>query len=107
MAHDGFGRQDRLADCMTYADDPKAAIVVDPDDTARAMRFLFCLYELYDIPGLNYMLNLRKFQGGTSVKWLGLRSATALGITWLPRAKALRAAAELRQALAGEMAAAD
>ena len=103
--HDGFGSQARLADCITYTDDPAAAVVVDPEDPVRAMRFLECVYYIYDGGGLRWMLNLRKLQIGTSVKWLGKRSATALGLVWVPRAKALRAVREIELALTSQMTA--
>ena len=96
LPHDEYGTQARLADALMYTDDPHCTAV----GVKRTVRMLCCLHELCGPDALNLMYAKEaKWQLSLAVIWQGVGVAPALGLLWVPRAKALRAIAAIEDAL--------
>ena len=98
LPHDEYGTQARLFDILMYTDDPLIMVV----GVERAVRALETLHNLIGPELLNLMYAKdSKWQLSLGVTWQGIGVAAALGIVWVPRAKALRAVAQIERVLAG------
>lgn len=104
LPHGPYGTQARLYDALCYTDDPLFQIV----GVERTIRLLKILHDLLGPEGINLMLaKVEKWQASTGIVWTGVGIAPALGLVWIPRAKALRATAAARAAIDGTSTAAD
>ena len=96
-----YGTQATMANLLMYCDDARFCVV----GAARAVRLLRAFRAVIGPRGLRLPLSrASKQQLGCRVVWLGACLAAGLGLVWLPREKAVHAAAALDTALRGEMA---
>ena len=104
LPHDDYGSQARLFNGLMYTDDPQLTVV----GVQRTVRMLVCLHELCGPDMLNLMYAKEaKWQLSTGVIWQGVGIAPALGLLWVPRAKAVAAAHRIGRVLARETTAID
>ena len=97
---DSYSSQGRLYDLTYYTDDGHAMVV----GTERTIRFLRAFWSVAGPEGLRAPLSrAAKQQLGICVKWLGGALAAGLGLIWIPRDKAARAALGLADAIANRM----
>ena len=97
---DSYSVQGRLYDLTYYSDDGHCMVV----GAQRAVRFLRAFWTIAGPDGLRAPLSrASKQQIGVCVIWLGGGLAAGLGLVWVPREKAARAALGLRTAIAGKM----
>ena len=95
-----YGTQAALFNLLIYCDDARLACV----GAARAVRLLRVFHRVVGKRGLRLPLSrTEKQQTGVGVVWLGAHLSTSLGLIWVPKDKAAKAAATLRTALAGEL----
>ena len=96
-----YGTQATMANLLMYCDDARFCVV----GAARTVRLLRAFRAVIGPRGLRLPLSrASKQQLGCRVVWLGACLAAGLGLVWLPREKAVRAAAALDMTLRGEMA---
>ena len=96
-----YGTQATMANLLMYCDDARFCVV----GAARAVRLLRAFRAVIGPRGLRLPLSrASKQQLACRVVWLGACLAAGLGLVWLPREKAVHAAAALDTALRGEMA---
>ena len=99
-----YGTQAALFNLLIYCDDARCACV----GAERAMRLLRVFHDVVGKRGLRLPLSrTEKQQTGVGVVWLGAHISTSLGLIWVPKDKATKAAAALRTALAGALAVGD
>ena len=101
MPHDMLGSQARMWDCMCYTDDP-AVLVVGVDRAVLALRVL---HRILKRSGL-MVAKASKWQIGAGALWLGGCCYPALGVMWIPPAKAAGACARIETVLNGTCTAA-
>ena len=95
-----YGTQAALFNLLIYCDDARLACI----GAARAVRLLRVFHRVVGKRGLRLPLSrTEKQQTGVGVVWLGAHLSTSLGLIWVPKDKAAKAAATLRTALAGEL----
>ena len=95
-----YGTQAALFNLLIYCDDARLACV----GAARALRLLRVFHRVIGKRGLRLPLSrVEKQQTGVGVVWLGAHLSTTLGLIWVPKDKATKAAASLRTALRGEL----
>lgn len=102
LPHDDYGTMARLFDATCYTDDPLLQVV----GAARAVRALAVWHGMIGDDGARLMAAKQaKWQVSIGAIWTGIGVSPALGIVWVPRAKALRAIADINIALSGAMSA--
>ena len=101
MPQDMLGSQARMWDCMCYTDDP-AVLVVGVD---RAVLALKVLHRILKSSGL-MVAKASKWQIGSGALWLGGCCYPALGVMWVPPAKAAGACTRIETVLDGTCTAA-
>ena len=95
-----YGTHAALFNLLIYCDDARMACV----GAARAVRLLRAFYEVVGVRGLRLPLSrAEKQQTGFGVVWLGAHLSTSLGLIWVPKDKAAKAATALHTALAGKL----
>ena len=94
-----YGTQATMANLLMYCDDARFCVA----GAARAVRLLRAFHAVIGPLGLRLPLSrASKQQTGCHVVWLGACLAAGVGLIWLPREKAIRAAAALDETLRGE-----
>ena len=98
LPHGDYGRQDRFCALSSYSDDPRAV----SGGNARTVALVNATYDVCGPPGINYLFaEINKWFLGCWSAWLGMRTSSALGVAWLPPAKALRASQDLHSIATG------
>ena len=101
LPHTCYGTQAALFNVLIYCDDARLACV----GAERAARLLHVFHDVVGKRGLRLPLSrMEKQQSGVGVVWLGAHLSSALGLIWVPKDKATKAAASLCTALRGELA---
>ena len=99
-----YGTQAALFNVLIYCDDARLACV----GAERAARLLRVFHDVVGKRGLRLPLSRAdKQQTGVGVVWLGAHLSSALGLVWVPKDKAAKAAAALRSTLRGELTVGD
>ena len=99
-----YGTQAALYNVLIYCDDARLACV----GAERAARLLRVFHDVVGKRGLRLPLSRTdKQQTGVGVVWLGAHLSSALGLVWVPKDKAAKAAASLRSTLRGELTVGD
>ena len=95
-----YGTQATLADLLMYCDDARFCV----SGAARGIRLLRAFRRVIGPRGLRLPLSrASKQQSGCHVLWIGACLSAGVGLVWLPREKAVRAAAALDETLRGDM----
>ena len=95
-----YGTQAALFNLLIYCDDARLVCA----GAERALRLLRVFHSVIGKRGLRLPLSrVEKQQTGVGVVWLGAHLSTTLGLIWVPKDKAIKAAATLRTALRGEL----
>ena len=99
-----YGTHAALFNLLIYCDDARMACV----GAARAVRLLRAFYDVVGDRGFRLPLSrTEKQQTGAGVVWLGAHLSTGLGLIWVPKDKAAKAATALRATLDGELSVGD